>query len=334
MEQQIELHWRRLTPNPLNRLVRGVGEEDVSELAASLKEHGVIEPLVVIPRPSPIPGGEEADHMIICGEQRWRAAKSLGDDAPPLRCIVKPEMGRVEQLVIMGIENLQRNNIGAIAEARYYQALGEEIDAAAQQRAWDSGHAYEGMTHAKIVGQIVKRTGIWRDRVESRLKLLTLHPRVVELMEMGAIPIKADVALRRLPVEMQGEMADKLAGRSISGIEKAIQLVLERLEREAERVTGSTGATSSKNGKGPSSAETGPKPKKVKKEEVEAALRATCAACEAQQEMRHEIAWESIEAAGDRTCRRCDVRDIRDACGVCPLPEFLRELRNGSGNKE
>lgn len=103
-----------LRANPRNPR-RNFSEIELGELAASIRQHGVIQPIVV----RPVKGA--ADRFeIIAGERRWRAAQAAGlHDVP----IVPVDVGDADALEIAIIENVQRENLNAIEEAEGYQAL-------------------------------------------------------------------------------------------------------------------------------------------------------------------------------------------------------------------
>ncbi|WP_054860832.1 nucleoid occlusion protein [Gracilibacillus sp. JCM 18860] len=89
-------------------------EEKIQELAQTLQTHGMIQPIVV--RPS----DEEGIHEIIAGERRWRAAKSLDWEKVP---VIIREMTDKETASVALIENLQREELTVIEEARAYEKL-------------------------------------------------------------------------------------------------------------------------------------------------------------------------------------------------------------------
>ncbi len=108
---------------------RNFGEVELEELAASIRIHGVIMPLVVRPRP-----GDSAGYYLIAGERRWRAAQRAGlHDVPVVVQNVAPQAAFERALV----ENLQRADLGPLEEASAYQRLMDEFgltqDAVAQR---------------------------------------------------------------------------------------------------------------------------------------------------------------------------------------------------------
>lgn len=106
----------RISPNPMQPRKRFV-EADLEELAASILEHGVVQPVVV----RPAGGGYE----LVVGERRWRACQKAGLSAIP--AIVK-DASDPESLEVALIENLHREDLNGIEEANAYLQLMEEFD--------------------------------------------------------------------------------------------------------------------------------------------------------------------------------------------------------------
>jgi ParB family chromosome partitioning protein len=147
-----------LRPNPRNprSLFR---EEDLADLANSIREKGIIQPIVV----RAIPGVADA-YEIIAGERRWRAAQAAGlADVP----VVIHEADDKEALELAIIENVQRADLNAIEEAKGYERLGAEF-------------SYSQSEIAKIIGKS-------RSHVANTLRLLNLPEATRELVKMGAI---------------------------------------------------------------------------------------------------------------------------------------------------
>lgn len=147
-----------LRPNPRNprSLFR---EEDLADLANSIREKGIIQPIVV----RAIPGVADA-FEIIAGERRWRAAQAAGLAEVP---IVIHEADDKEALELAIIENVQRADLNAIEEALGYQRLGSEF-------------GYSQSDVAKIIGKS-------RAHVANTLRLLNLPEATKSLLRDGAI---------------------------------------------------------------------------------------------------------------------------------------------------
>jgi ParB family transcriptional regulator, chromosome partitioning protein len=128
-------------------------EAQLTELADSIKVHGVIVPLVVRPRP-------EGGYFLIAGERRWRAAQRAGlHDVPVVVQEVDSQVAFERALV----ENLQRSDLGPIEEAVAFQRLCDEF----------------GLTQDKIA----ERIGKDRSTVSNAIRLLKLPPTVRQMVE-------------------------------------------------------------------------------------------------------------------------------------------------------
>jgi ParB family transcriptional regulator, chromosome partitioning protein len=134
-----------LKPNPRNPR-RMFADAELDELAASIRERGIIQPILV----RTVRGAVD-NYEIIAGERRWRAAQRAGMHDVP---VVLLEVGDREALELAIIENVQRTDLNALEEALGYQALMEEF-----------AHAQDDV--AKIVGKS-------RPHVANTLRLLKL----------------------------------------------------------------------------------------------------------------------------------------------------------------
>jgi len=119
-------------------------EEELTELAASIREHGVIQPLIVIPKP-------DGKFVLIAGERRWQAAQRAGLRTVPA---IARQANNQEMLEIALIENVQRADLNALEEAEAYRQLVEEF----------------GLSHEAVA----KRVGKSRVAVTNTLRLLGL----------------------------------------------------------------------------------------------------------------------------------------------------------------
>lgn len=141
-----------VSPNPKNPR-RHFGDAELTDLAQSIREHGVVQPVVARPSPSQ-PGRYE----IIAGERRWRAAQRAGLTEIPL--IVRDVNDRTA-LELAIIENVQRADLNPVEEAQGYQQLIDE----------------HGYTQADL-GQVIGKS---RSHVANTLRLLKL-PNVIQSM--------------------------------------------------------------------------------------------------------------------------------------------------------
>lgn len=115
MKQVTQIPTNQLEPNPLQP--RGIiNPESISELVESIKEHGILEPLIVAKTP--------AGYQIIAGERRWRAARTLKLEYVP--AIIK-ETTPQQMLEMAIVENVQRKDLNPIERAKAFLRLKEEF---------------------------------------------------------------------------------------------------------------------------------------------------------------------------------------------------------------
>jgi len=147
-----------LHPNPRNPR-RQFAATELDELAASIKERGIIQPIAVRPAP-----GASGSFEIIAGERRWRAAQRAGIHDVP---VVVLDVSDAEALELAIIENVQREDLNPLEEAAGYQALGDEFK-------------YGQDEIAKIVGKS-------RSHVANMLRLLKLPQAVQACIRSGEL---------------------------------------------------------------------------------------------------------------------------------------------------
>lgn len=132
-------------------------EEALRELADSIAQHGILQPLLV----RPIPGG---GYQLVAGERRWRASRMAGLTEVP---VLIREMSDSEMMQISMIENLQRENLTPVEEALGYKTLSEEY----------------GLTQ----DEISKSVGKSRPVIANAMRLLKLPEQVLEMLSAGEI---------------------------------------------------------------------------------------------------------------------------------------------------
>jgi ParB family chromosome partitioning protein len=148
----------KIKPNP-DQPRRRFTDDALNELAESIREKGVIQPLIV--RPSPIADGE---FQIVAGERRWRAAQIA--QLHELPAIIR-EFDDVEVLEVAIIENIQRADLNPVEEAAGFRQLMDRF-----------GHTQEKVSQA---------LGKSRSHIANSLRLLTLPDDVLELLQTGAL---------------------------------------------------------------------------------------------------------------------------------------------------
>ena len=134
-------------------------EEKLEELANSIKKNGIIQPIAV--RPDKIKKGK---YEIIAGERRWMAAQRAGLHEIPVTIL---DLSDVESLEVAIVENIQRDDLNPIEEARGYKRLNEEFK-------------YDHDSISKLMSKS-------RSHVSNTLRLLTLPRDVVAMLEEGSL---------------------------------------------------------------------------------------------------------------------------------------------------
>jgi ParB family chromosome partitioning protein len=161
-------------------------QEALAELAASIKVHGVMQPILVRKAP-------EQRYEIIAGERRWRAARLAGLATVPALVREVPDR---QALAVSLIENIQREDLNPLEEAAGIQRLLREFN----------------MTHAEAA-EVLGRS---RSAVTNLLRLLDLAPPVRDLVADGKLEMGHARALLALPVAQQLELAREAAARGLS----------------------------------------------------------------------------------------------------------------------
>jgi ParB family transcriptional regulator, chromosome partitioning protein len=182
-QQKIPIEFLR--PNPRNPR-RNFGEDGLDELAASIKEKGIIQPLLA----RPVPGAPDG-YEIIAGERRWRAAQRAGLHEVP---IISFEADDRQALELAIIENVQRADLDPLEEAAGYERLGDEF-------------LYTQADLAKVIGKS-------RSHVSNCLRLLKLPERTKSLLRDGKI--SAGHARVLLSSAEPDALAEKIVTQNIS----------------------------------------------------------------------------------------------------------------------
>ncbi len=153
----VEIPVDRIEPNPNQPRHRFVAA-DLDELAASVRQHGVLQPLLVSESG---PGR----YRLVAGERRWRAARQAGLATVP--AVVRERLDEERHLELALVENLQRRDLTPLEEAGAFEQLRVQL----------------GLSQAEIA----ERVGIDRSTVANALRLLKLPAAIRELVEDGRL---------------------------------------------------------------------------------------------------------------------------------------------------
>jgi ParB family transcriptional regulator, chromosome partitioning protein len=190
-------------PNPHQPRAR-FDEEALRELAASIKATGVLQPVLV--------RRHGDDYQLVAGERRLRATQMAGLDRIPA---VVREVSDEEMMELALVENIQREDLNPIEEARAYQSLSEKI----------------GLTH----DQISERVGKQRSSISNALRLLGLPVEVQDMVSRGTL--SAGHARALLALEVAGDQL--VAARYVSSkgfsVRRTEAFIRRRMRREHSR---------------------------------------------------------------------------------------------------
>jgi ParB family chromosome partitioning protein len=179
-------------------------EEGIEELATSIQEKGIIQPLIV--------RKTESGYEIIAGERRWRAAQKVGLTKVPV--IIKDVSDR-EVLELALVENLQREDLNPLEEAAAYEQLIEDF----------------GLTHEEIS----KRIGKERSTITNQLRLLKLPDEVKQSLIRGEITSGHARAILSLQSYSKSKEVLESIKREKLSVRKTEKLV-QRLSEEREQI--------------------------------------------------------------------------------------------------
>lgn len=187
----------------VNQLKRGeyqprrfIDEQDLQELAASIKKHGVMQPIVIRPVDD-----NDTPYEIIAGERRWRAAQIAGLTEIP--AIVRDLTDQVA-IALALIENIQRQDLNPIDQALALQRFHEEF----------------GLSHQEIAETVGKA----RTTVSNLLRLLSLADEIKDLMQQGLLDMGHARAILTLKAKDQLQIANIVIDKSLS-VRQTEQLV-------------------------------------------------------------------------------------------------------------
>src|SRR5207302_2048419 len=183
-----------LRPNPLNP--RGeLHAAGLDELADSIRAQGVLQPLLVTP------GG-----VVVAGHRRLAAARLAGLSEVP---VVVRDLDAAQQQEIMLVENLQRQDLSPVEEARAYRRL------------LDDGHT---------TAQLARRIGVPSARINARLVLLKLDEQVQWMFHRGDLPLRLAAVLLKV--------TDPIRQRQVATMAARRQLTVPEIERIVDRGAG------------------------------------------------------------------------------------------------
>lgn len=193
-----------IDPNPYQTR-RQINEASLAELAESVRVSGVVQPVVLRP-------AANGRFQLVAGERRWLASKRAGKQTVPA---VVRQISNEQAMEITIIENLQREDLNAMEQARAFERLGREF----------------GLTQE----QIATRTGKDRASISNFIRLLKLPESLQEALERGTISFghgKALVGLVGFPEQLE-KAANEVITRQLS-VRQTEELAARLLQPESE----------------------------------------------------------------------------------------------------
>jgi ParB family chromosome partitioning protein len=182
-------------------------EESLKELADSIREHGIVQPLVV--------RKQGMFYQLVAGERRWRAAKIVGLKEVP---VVIKDLDDQEVMEIALIENLQREDLNPIEEAKAYKTLIEQFNLTQEE--------------------IAKKIGKSRSVIANSIRLLNLDERVQDMLVQGKLTVgHAKVILSISSKTLQYEAAKRIIEEELNvrETEKLVKNLLGQKEKAKEK---------------------------------------------------------------------------------------------------
>ncbi|MFZ5945028.1 MAG: ParB/RepB/Spo0J family partition protein [Bacillota bacterium] len=198
-----EIYIEEIVPNTFQPR-KHFDPDKLAELAVSIKEHGVLQPVIVRPR--------EEGYELVVGERRLRACKQLGLEKIPavIRTLTDQNMTEIAL-----IENIQRHNLNPVEEARAYKRLIEEF----------------GLTQ----DELAKRVGKSRPFIANFLRILHLPESILDMLSTGVITVgHARPILAIENSSQQIHLAQEIAEKSLS-VRETEDLIKKSLKRPTKR---------------------------------------------------------------------------------------------------
>lgn len=208
MKDSNKISLNLIKPNP-NQPRKSFDDEKISELSLSIKENGIIQPLILKKL-------EDSTYVIIAGERRWRAAKLANIKEVP--AVVLEDIEDKEILKISLIENIQREDLNPIEEALAYESLIKDLKLTQEQ--------------------LSEKLGKSRTTIANCLRLLNLDKRVQQYLVEGVITEGHGRALlsledKNLQYKLAQEIIDK--GLSVRAVESIVKRTISNKKEEGEK---------------------------------------------------------------------------------------------------
>ena len=184
----------RIKENPYQPR-RDFNKEELESLAGSIREHGILQPLIITKAEEETVSGIKVSYELVAGERRLRAAKMAGLNFVP--AIIRPKTEEKQKLELALIENVQRQDLNAVEKARGYEKLVKDF----------------GLTQKEVA----ERVGQSREAVANALRLLNLPVEIQKAIEVGKISEGHGRAILAVELDHQKlAMFNEILGKNLS----------------------------------------------------------------------------------------------------------------------
>jgi ParB family transcriptional regulator, chromosome partitioning protein len=216
----------RVSPNP-NQPRLAMDKAGLEDLTASVREHGVLQPILVRPQPN-------GHYQLIAGERRWRAAKGAGLDTIPA---LIEEIDDETALEIAVIENLQREDLSPLDEAIIYDKMirehGYSIRKLAQKLGKDKGYLENRLRLADAPPEIRELVSVRKDTLSHAYELLKVDdPK--KRKHLADLVARGELSLIKLREKIEGTPRARRAAAGTTATDSLAGTVEDAIEAEAE----------------------------------------------------------------------------------------------------
>ncbi|MCI0391910.1 MAG: ParB/RepB/Spo0J family partition protein [Acidobacteria bacterium] len=274
-----------LFPHPHNP--RGeVDPATVQDLADSIREKGVLEPLIVVPHPERPEG-----YFVVAGHRRRAASILAGLDEAP---VIVRDYTPVEQEEVMLAENIQREDLSPLQEAKAYERL---------------------IAGGSTQMDVARRLGVNGARIQSRMVILKLSLSVQRLFDGNELPITLAPLLTRIEnIDRQERLANLVASRrlTVPKLKEMVDRIVEAEQTDAEVNKERRGSRKEKKNEAP-------------KRQVVVYTRANAVA-DLERRNGSALSYADLLKALEGVCENCGMAGFPDICAACPLPQFISNL--------
>lgn len=287
-EQLVRIPIEQITPHPHNP--RGVVDPDsLHELADSIREKGILEPLLVVEVRDPSATWKIKHYLLVAGHRRWNAGKIAGLQNVP--AIIR-DLSPIEQEEIMLIENLQREDLSLFQQAKAFQRL---IDQKLRQQ------------------DIARKLGIAQATVGHVLQIMKLSKPVQRLYEKQELPLTA------APLLVKIESSDRQ--QTLAGMVASRKLPIGKLEEMVHKEVAGAGAKKATIvAKRLATRQTSAPVEIYTRLDAEQELAA---------QPDISLTRGDLLQAFQGQCDRCGMKNHPEICNACPLPQFIKAVVRG-----